>query len=246
MSTVLRWDALTRDEVAAAAPGALLVVPTGTTEQHGPHLATGTDAFIAEAVAERAAAVAAEPETVLIAPTLPYGASHHHLPFGGTLSLSVDTFQRVLADLLESAAAAGCTRVFVLNAHGGNAHACASAVAEASRLHGIVAATALVSDLVDPEAVDGPLRGHAGSFETSLMLALAANRVRPDRASASPGGPARRRARGLVVAEPGRWQELDGFTDRPDEATAARGEQALAACVEAAAAAFAEVAQAGG
>lgn len=246
MSTVLRWDALTRDEVAAAAPAALLVVPTGTTEQHGPHLATGTDALIAEAVAERAAAAATAPETVLIAPTLAYGASHHHLPFGGTLSLSVDNFQRVLGDVLSSAAAAGCKRVFVLNAHGGNAAACAVAVAEASRDHGIVAATALVSDLVDPADVNGPLRGHAGSFETSLVLALAPDRVRPDRATPSPGGAARRRARGLVVGEPGRWQELDGFTDRPDEATAARGEQALAACVAAVAAAFAEVAQLGG
>jgi len=243
MSTVLRWDALTRDEIAAAAPDALLVVPTGTTEQHGPHLATGTDALIATAVAERAAAAATAPETVLLAPTLAYGASHHHLPFGGTLSLSIDTFQRVLADLLSSAAAAGCKRVFVLNAHGGNTHACAAAVSEASREHGLVAATALVSDLVDPAELDGPLRGHAGSFETSLVLALAADRVRLDRAAASPGGAARRRARGLVVGEPGRWQELDGFTDRPDEATAARGEQALAACVAAVAAAFAEVAQ---
>jgi creatinine amidohydrolase len=246
MSTVLRWDALTRDEVAAAAPAALLVVPTGTTEQHGPHLATGTDALIAEVVAERAAAAATAPETVLIAPTLAYGASHHHLPFGGTLSLSVDTFQRVLFDLLASATAAGCKRVFLLNAHGGNANACAVAVAEASRDHGIVAATALVSDLVDPEVVDGPLRGHAGSFETSLVLALAPTRVRTDLTSPSPGGPARSRAHGLVVAEPGRWQELDGFTDRPDEATEARGEQALAACIGAVAAAFAEVARIGG
>jgi hypothetical protein len=47
---------------------------------------------------------------------------------------------------------------------------------------------------------------------------------------------------GLVVGEPGRWQELDGFTDRPDEASLERGERALAACVRAVAAAFEEVA----
>ena len=242
MSKVVHWDALTREEIASVAPDALLVLPTGTTEQHGPHLATGTDALIATAVAERAAAAATRPETILLAPTLAYGASDHHLPFGGTLSLGVTTFQLVLRDLLASAAAAGCRRVFLLNGHGGNAAACAIAVAEASRDHGLVAATALVSDLVAAGDVDGPKRGHAGSFETSIVLALDRERARPDRAAPSPGGEARKRAPGLVVGEPGRWQELDGFTDRPDEASRARGERALAACVRAVAAAFEEVA----
>ena len=90
MSTVRRWDALTREEIAELAPDALLVLPVGTTEQHGPHLATCTDALIATVVAERAAAAASRPETILLAPTLAYGASDHHLPFGGTLSLGVD------------------------------------------------------------------------------------------------------------------------------------------------------------
>ena len=68
MSDVRHWDALTRDEVSAVAADALLVLPVGTTEQHGPHLATGTDAALVQAVAERAAALAARPEVVLLAP----------------------------------------------------------------------------------------------------------------------------------------------------------------------------------
>ena len=115
MSNLRRWDALTREEIGALAPDALLVVPVGSTEQHGPHLATGTDALIATAIAERAAEAARAPETILLAPTLAYGASDHHLPFGGTLSLRVSTFQLVLRDLLASAAGAGVRRVFVLN-----------------------------------------------------------------------------------------------------------------------------------
>lgn len=242
MSAVRRWDALTREELAALAPGALLVVPVGTTEQHGPHLATGTDALLVTAVAERAAAAAGRPETILLAPTLAYGASDHHLPFGATLSLRVETFQLVLRDLLASAAAAGCRRIFVLNGHGGNAAACAIAVDEAARELGIVAATALFSQLVDPADFAGRVRGHAGAFETSLMLALDPDRVRLDRAKPSPGGAARERARGLVVGEPGRWLELDGYTDSPETASAEIGEAALAACVRAATAAFEEVA----
>jgi len=223
VSVVLRWDDLTREELRDVAAEVLLVVPVGATEQHGPHLVTGTDALIAATVAERAAVAARSPETILLAPTLAYGASDHHLPFGGTLSLSVETFGLVVRDLLSSAAAAGVRRAFVLNSHGGNKASCAVAVAEAARERGIVAATALISDLVDPTAIEGAVAGHAGSFETSLMLAIAPDRVRPALRRPSPGGAARRRARGLTVGEPGRWEALDGFTDRPDEASPERG-----------------------
>jgi len=245
MSAVSRWDALTRDEIAALVPHALLVLPVGTTEQHGPHLATGTDTLLVGTIAERAAAAASRPDTILLATTLAYGASDHHIPFGGTLSLGVSTFGLVLRDLLASAAAAGARRVFVLNGHGGNSAACSIAVAEAAREHGLIAATALLSDLVDLDEVDGPVRGHAGRFETSLVLALDPDRVRSDLAVASPGGPARARPSGLVVGEPGRWQDLNGYTDRPDEASAELGRRALAACVAGAAAAFEEVADIG-
>ena len=245
MSDARQWDALTRAELNVIASQALLVLPTGTTEQHGPHLATGTDAVIAKAVADHAAAQATRPEVIVIAPTLAFGASDHHLPFGGTLSLRVETFEAVLADLLASAATAGFKRVFVLNAHGGNAAACAVAVSEAARRHGIVCATALVSELVDPSQLEALARGHAGIFETSVILALDSSKARPGLAAPSPGGEARQRARGLFVGEPGRWDELDGFTDNPQEASVEFGERAFAACVAAAAEAFAEVAAIG-
>jgi creatinine amidohydrolase len=242
MSAVRRWSELTRDELGELAPRALTVIPVGSTEQHGPHLATGTDALLAARIAERAAAAASRPDTVLLAPTLAFGASDHHLEFGGTLSLSVATFQRVLADLLSSAARAGCRRVFILNGHGGNTAACAIAIAEASREHGLLAASAIYSQLLEPGAVDAPVPGHAGQFETSLVLALSADDVRMDKAHPSPGGAARVRLRGLTVGEPGRWAELDGFTDRPDTASAALGAELLEACTRAVAAAFEELA----
>ena len=126
----------------------------------------------------------------------------------------------------------------MLNAHGGNAAACAVAVAEASRQHGLIAGTALIGALVDP----GVDRSRQAVFETSVVLAVDPTLVRMDRAAPSPGGPARTRPPGVVVAEPGRWEELDGYTDRPDEATAERGVHALEDCVAAAAAAFEHVA----
>jgi len=233
---------LTRDEISAIAGDALVVLPVGTTEQHGPHLATGVDAALVEAVAEQAARMAKRPDVVLLAPTLSYGASDHHLPFGGTLSLHVATFQAVLRDLLGSAAACGCRRIFVLNGHGGNTPSCATAVAEAAREHRLLAATALFSQLLDPGTLELHVSGHAGVFETALMLALHPEQVRRDLATPSPGGAARERARGLVVAEPGRWSELDGYTDHPETASEELGEMGLAAVTASVAAAFEEVA----
>jgi creatinine amidohydrolase len=245
MSAVRRWAELTRTEIADVAEHALTVLPVGSTEQHGPHLATGTDATLVTAIAERAAAAASRPDTILLAPTLAFGASDHHLGFGATLSLHVTTFQRVLGDLLSSAAKAGCRRIFVLNGHGGNTPACTIAAAEATRDHGVLCATAIYSQLLDPAVVDAPVPGHAGMFETSLMLAVATDHVRMDNARPSPGGAARRRRRGLVVGEPGRWEELDGFTDVPQTASATGGTDLLEHCVRAVAAAFEDVADLG-
>jgi creatinine amidohydrolase len=242
MSVVRRWDRLTRTELAELAPEALLLLPVGSTEQHGPHLATGTDAALAGEIARRGAEAATRPESILLAPTLAYGASDHHLPFGATLSLHVETFGLVLRDLLASAAGAGCRRVFVLNGHGGNTASCAVAVAEASREHGLLAASAIYSQLLEPGTLDAPVPGHAGQFETSLMLAVAADGVRLDAAAPSPGGAARTRHRGLTVAEPGRWQQLDGFTDRPNDASPGLGATLLDACVNAVASAIEELA----
>jgi creatinine amidohydrolase len=242
VSVVHRWDQLTREEISSHFPSALFVLPVGSTEQHGRHLATGTDTTLVHSVAERAAERAVRPDTIILAPTLPYGASDHHLPFGGTLSLGATTFLTVLHDLLCSVAQCGCKRAFVLNGHGGNATACSLAVAEASREHRLVAATALFSQLIEDGSLDVPVTGHAGVFETSLILALDPERVRPEHAAPSPGGPARSRRRGLVVSEPGRWQELDGWTDHPDAATPELGEAALELAVVAVAAAFEEVA----
>ena len=241
MTLVRRWGELTRVEIGELAPNALVVLPVGSTEQHGPHLAAGTDAIIVTEIARRAAEAASSPETIVLAPTLAYGASDHHLPFGATLSLRIETLARVLDDLLASAARAGCRRMFILNGHGGNTATCVNATAEAARKHGLLCAAAIYSDLVEPGSVDVPLPGHAGQAETSLMLAIAPECVRLERAGPSPGH-ARSLGRGVVVGDPDRWAALDGFTDRPQEASPELGAALLEVCVRATAAAFERVA----
>src|SRR5437870_6667719 len=134
--TASRWVELSREDVSALAAEAVLVLPLGATEQHGPHLPTSTDALVVGALAWEAAQ-RVKGLTIVVAPTLTYGASHHHLPFGGTLSLTNESLLAVLRDLLASAATDGFTRVFLLNGHGGNAAIARVAATEEARRLGI-------------------------------------------------------------------------------------------------------------
>src|SRR5918997_302038 len=106
---------ITREEARAVAPDTLLVLPTGATEQHGPHLPVGTDTYAVEHIARAAATIAAERIPVLVAPTLPFGSSHHHIPFGGTVSLSTETYYRMVLELCETLILGEWRRIFILN-----------------------------------------------------------------------------------------------------------------------------------
>src|SRR5260370_27539894 len=111
---------LTRERLKALAPSALAVIPIGATEQHGPHLPVGTDFLCAERVASAAAKQARAEIHIVVTPTLPFGSSHHHLPFGGTMSLPTELYYRVLMELGQSLIVGGFRRLFFVNAHAGN------------------------------------------------------------------------------------------------------------------------------
>ncbi len=113
----MRLDRLTWPEVGAyleRANGILL--PVGSTEQHGPNGPLGTDALCPEAVAE----AAAERLGVLVAPTLALGVAPYHMAFPGTITLAPETFSAVLRETATSLARHGFARLYVLNGHGGN------------------------------------------------------------------------------------------------------------------------------
>src|SRR5262249_41520040 len=157
---------------------ALLVLPVGAIEQHGPHLPVAVDTYAVTHIARAAAEQAAGQIPILVAPTLPFGSSHHHLPFGGTLSLGTETYYRVLIDLAESLIAGGFRRIFFLNGHGGNNELIQLAARDLALRHPAhlaaasywtIAWQALVAERANDSA---GLPGHAGTFETSLMLAL--------------------------------------------------------------------------
>jgi creatinine amidohydrolase len=91
------------------------VVPVGSTEQHG-YLSLAVDAILAERVALEAAA----PLGVPVFPVLSYGITPYFLKFPGTVSLRLDTYQRIVADILDSLSGSGFTRILFVNGHGGN------------------------------------------------------------------------------------------------------------------------------
>jgi creatinine amidohydrolase len=104
-----------------------IILPLGSTEQHGPTGAIGTDALTAEAVALEVG----RRTGVLVAPTQAYGMAEHHLGFPGTVSLQPTTLLAVLHDVVLSLARHGFERIFVINGHGGNIATARSAFAQA-------------------------------------------------------------------------------------------------------------------
>lgn len=231
------WNESTRDELRAALPGSVVVMPTAATEQHGPHLATGHDSFTVTDIAHRATEAAGPTTSIVLAPTLAFGSSHHHLPFGGTLSLSTETYYRVVRNLVDSMIIGGARRIFLLNGHGGNQElnqlvARDVALAQpANRPVAIAAASywqLAAASLAAETALQGiPSPGHAGRFETATMLAMATERVREPRAERGHDPYRAEFVAGARVEITNAWSTFDGYTDFPHLATAELGKSIL-------------------
>jgi creatinine amidohydrolase len=156
-------------QVDAARGRAVLVLPLGSLEQHGPHLPLDTDTRIAVAVAP---GLAARHPKVAVGPPLAFGASGEHAAFPGTLIVGHDVLAEFVVELVRSSRAS-FAGVVLVSTHGGNAEA-----VETVRARG-----ALEGD--DLLAWSPTVRGgdaHAGRTETSLMLTIDPASVRLDRA----------------------------------------------------------------
>ena len=247
MATTVLFHELTRAE-ARDATEALLIIPTGAVEQHGPHLAVGLDSAVVEHIAREAAARAAKHIPVFVTPTVSFGSSEHHLPFGGTMSLKTDTYYRVLCELIESLIAGGFRRFFLLNGHGGN-HEVVQLVARDLALRYPVNAAAgsywvMAWDVLIEAGAHTVERFpmHAGAFGTSIALALHPEYVHPPlpHREKVPQADPRSFYRPYRAEIHGFWEDIDGFGGSPDRASAEHGRRYLAAVIAAVGDAFVE------
>jgi creatinine amidohydrolase len=93
-----------------------VIVPIGSTEQHGPNGLIGTDAMCAEAIAEGVG----EAADALVAPVIGVGIAQHHMAFAGSMTLKPSTMVALIGDIVDSLAHHGFRRFFFINGHGGN------------------------------------------------------------------------------------------------------------------------------
>lgn len=154
-----------------------LLVPVGSTEQHGPHLPLDTDTRIAQAVARSAAERLGSHWSV--APAVAYGASGEHQSFAGTISIGTQALTLLLLEYGRSACD-WAQRVAFVNGHGGNVAALVEAV-QRLRFEG--------RDVAWLPCVVPGADAHAGHTETSLLLYLSPDQVRADRAVPGNGAP---------------------------------------------------------
>lgn len=231
------FSELTREQIMERAPGAIGVLPTAAIEQHGPHMAVGTDVILCENVARQAAEKVAGDVPVIVAPTLPFGSSWHHYPFGGVISLTSPTFMIAVQEALQGLVRCGFRKLIVLNGHGGNSdHVGVVGQDLVNRLdHEVAIATGDYWNISRPaleerDLMPSPLiPGHAGQFETAMMMAL-----RPDLVSeeglgrvydvSGEGDSLDIDLAGATVQIHGAWQKGPGHTDNPADATAELGQ----------------------
>jgi creatinine amidohydrolase/Fe(II)-dependent formamide hydrolase-like protein len=188
--------------------GGKAVLAAGSFEQHGPHLPLSTDTIIAEAVAAELAAKTG----ASLGPTMPFGVSPEHMGFSGTVTLSEETFKRVVSEVIESLGKHGFSDIVVVNGHGGNNRP----------LDELGVRTVNITRLMKPY-------DHAGDVETSLIMHLRPKLVRADQIKKH------------EFSWPGKreWKDTrefsrSGVLGDPTAATAKKGEAYLRQIVEAA------------
>ena len=174
---------LTFQEIASALrASAILCLPMGSMEQHGPHLPLNTDTILAEAFTARIVERWGEAYDLWRLPPLAIGLSREHDWAPGTLSLSVAGMTALLRDLGREIARALPTRnLLIVNAHGGNRGILEALGREIRGDFGLNLCALHTGALMSPVADAGLPEIHAGRDETSVMLALAPQLVRRER-----------------------------------------------------------------
>lgn len=171
--------------------GAVVLLPVGAFEQHGPHLPLDVDTHMAVSVAEE---VAKRGDRILVAPEVTWGLSGSHLPFAGTISLSLETMRALLTDIVTSLAQNGFQKIALLVTHNSNRPLMSILTQELSRRCGQAILSLFCTDFaaetfqeIRRSEIGGEL--HAGELETAYELFLRPGLVQLDRAPVAPVEP---------------------------------------------------------
>jgi len=188
MSTLdeYRYNRLTWPEMNEALRAQKVVIlPVGSTEQHGPHLPLDVDTFLCESVCLEVGKRI--PRSVLVLPPVAYGLNLHHMDFPGTIHIEAETFIAFCLNITKSVAYHGFRKILVVNGHGSNTPL-ADLVARRTTLETPSLCAAVnyfalgVRAFQDVRETDA--MAHADEFETSLYLHCAPERVQMERAVA--------------------------------------------------------------
>lgn len=221
-----RWDELSSpalDRLLAEDPDLVGLIPVGATEQHGPHLPTGTDTILATALSE----ALSQATGAVVLPALPIGASRWHgTGWAGTLALAGEEVAHLSAEAATWAHDSGLHRLLFVNGHVGNSAplrlACDRLRFGRAGLRVGVLEWWGVSAAVAEEAVLDAEDWHANRAETSLMLAL-----RPDLVDLAAARTADDddRATGRVFSYSGAECTTNGVTGKPSQASVELGQR---------------------
>lgn len=223
------------------------VLPWGATEAHNTHLPYGTDTIETDAIALRAGKIAWEKGAkVMVLPAVPFGVQTGQLDIPFCLNLNPSTQALVLGDLVRALDGQGVPKIVVLNGHGGNDFR--QMIRELQPQVKSFLCLMNWYKIVDPKDHFTDLGDHGGELETSVMLHVAPDLVRP-LAEAGSGAARPWKLRGLqdgTAWAPRRWTEVtdDTGVGDPRAATREKGERYTNAVVERIAAFLVELAAA--
>jgi creatinine amidohydrolase len=193
-SELVRYEHLTWPEINEAAKAEkVILLPIGSTEQHGHHLPLDTDNLLATEVSLEAAR--RDPANILVMPNIPYGYNEHGQDFPGTIHVTYEHFIEYCLDVCKSVAYTGFKRIVIVDGHGSNEHLCEFIGRRATLETEALVASTMWTNLVgrEFEAIRESGMGgavHAGELETSVYLHLAPERVQMDKAADHYGGAA--------------------------------------------------------
>ncbi len=231
-AATVRWEALTWEEIAGLRRNGVetCLLPVGATEQHGPHLGIGMDSANAGFLCHAVSALTGVP----VLPAIRYGCSlGHSLRWPGTISLQPNTLTETVAQIYDWIHDYGFRRLFIVNGHVTNAAPlrCALEIIRSRYDDALVRLVnvAEISPRVRAEFFADAEDWHANAAETSLMLALAPDLVRPKKIKQADDED---RTANLVFTHPVNRTSKNGVTGFPSRATKRQGKTLFQMMVE--------------